>query len=290
MQSGRSADADHRSQESPPATRAPLDAAGLRARTATRFAIADLLQVRSSAPLPFEPYLAPAILLELPEDPASRGPRPGAVRPRPGGGLDVDPDTPTLYCAASHAVLHGSRYPQWTFLWFRRAKSEDRALAVQGVRLTLREDGHPVIQEVLHDRSGLRPIYVVDSLEEAARERHGAPLPGRAFAIEGDPAQRPRTVVAATLESAPAILGPFVYLEAGAHDVITLICRCSPSQVEEVRETLGYDLAPVERLYDLGLGEWILAGVASAEDLGDGEELRTLDPDWLARCLRLPEL
>jgi hypothetical protein len=48
--------------------------------------------------------------------------------------------------------------------------------------MTLRSDGHPLVWEPLADSSGLRLLYVSESLEAAARTTLGEPLPGRAFA------------------------------------------------------------------------------------------------------------
>jgi hypothetical protein len=143
---------------------------------------------------------------------------------------------PAVLATESTVEIGGGPCRQLTYSW--RYPS-----FVQGVRMTLGADGFPAIFEVLHDSSGARVVFVASSLEEAASAEFGDPLPGRSFAIERSTAETPGIVVAGTLEPGPAPLGPFVYLSAGEHDVIALICRCTPSRVETVLDSSEYPLA-----------------------------------------------
>ena len=143
---------------------------------------------------------------------------------------------PEVLATESTSEVRGGSCPQLTYSWRYPA-------SVQGVRMTLGADGFPAIFEVFGDSSGARVIFVASSLEEAASAEFGDPLPGRRFAIERPTAETPGVVVAGTLEPGPAPLGPFVYLSAGEHDVIALICRCMPSRVEIVLDSAEYPLA-----------------------------------------------
>jgi len=155
-------------------------------------------------------------------------------------GEEADPvGAPEVLVTESTSEIRGGSCRQLTYSWRYPA-------SVQGIRMTLGEDGFPAIFEVLNDSSGARVIFVTSSLEEAASAEFGDPLAGRRFAIERPTAEAPDVVVAGTLEPGPAPLGPFVYLSAGEHDVIALICRCMPSRVETVLDSREYPLAKSE--------------------------------------------
>jgi hypothetical protein len=136
-------------------------------------------------------------------------------------------------------------YEQRTYLWSHPALSTGDRPVAQGVRMTLGSDGFPAIYEVLTDSSGARPIFVTTVLEDAASAEFGDPLEGRRFAIERAVEDAPDVIVPGILEPGPTPLGPFVYLTEPAHDVATLICRCMPSQVEVILDSLEYRLEPV---------------------------------------------
>jgi hypothetical protein len=144
---------------------------------------------------------------------------------------------PAVLATRSTVEVRGERCRQLTYWWRYDPAS------VQGVRMTLAPDGFPAIFEVLDDSSGVRLFFVTSSVEEAAAAEFGDPPPGRRFAIERPTAETPRVVVAGTLEPGPTPLGPFVYLSAGEHDAIALICRCMPSRVETVLDSREYSLA-----------------------------------------------
>jgi len=137
--------------------------------------------------------------------------------------------------------------------------------------MVLDDDGFPVVYEVLRDSSGARVLYVDSALEEQAAVEHGAPLPGRRFAIERSADHAPDTIVAGILEPGPVPLGPFVYLDAAGLDAVGLICRCMPSRVDAIRENAEYRLVPREHAVPPeGLA---LADTRSAAAVGDALRL-----------------
>lgn len=236
-------------------------AESLRARTGTRFAVADFLKPRMDGPAELDPYLAPLIYLEAPHAAPL-----GSAFVDGEGRLNVDASRPAVYWADRIVRLAERERRQLTFVWFRDVHPP----RAQGVRLTFDGDGFPVITEVLADDSGRRILYVTHGLEARAAEAFGDPLPGRSFAIEG---AEDGGVLAGSVGSAPRPLGPYVYQARDANDVTTIHCRCSPTQAGEIREMIEYELVPLEALD----GVWPAEG-----DPGFAP------PDSPARVLRLP--
>ena len=246
------------------ATETASTATALRERTATRFASADFLKPLMDGSAKLDPYLAPLIYLESPHDAPLGVPRVDAD-----GELTVDGSRPTVYYADRLVELEGRERRQITYVWFR----ETRAPRAQGVRLTFDHDGFPVITEVLDDESGHRILYVTRGLEDEAETSFGRPLPGRTFAIENAPDGEADVVLAGSISGAPAPMGPYVYQARDAYDITTVHCRCSPTQADDIREMIEYELLP------LGM----LAGVWPAEGQPD-----FAPPGFPARRLRLP--
>jgi len=239
-------------------------AEGLRARTGTRFAVADFLKPRMDGPAELDPYLAPLIYLEAPHAAPL-----GSALVDGEGRLTVDASRPAVYWADRTVRLAERERRQLTFVWFRDVRSP----RAQGVRLTFDGDGFPVITEVLADESGRRILYVTHGLEARAAEAFGDPLPGRSFAVEGAAGEEHGVVLAGSVGSAPQPLGPYVYQARDANDVVTTHCRCSPTQASEIREMIEYELVPLAALD----GVWPAEGAPGFAP-----------PDFPARNLRLP--
>ena len=55
-------------------------------------------------------------------------------------------------------------------------------------------------------------------------------------------AAAPDVVVAGIVEDGPIPMGPYVYVDAADQRVTTLLCRCSPSQVDRITDTGYYQL------------------------------------------------
>jgi hypothetical protein len=227
----------------------PPSAAGeaLRSRTQERFALADLYKPRMDDETELDPYLAPLIYVEAPG-----GAAPSAARFE-GGAPSVDPELPTVYWAEDVAVHGEGEHRRLAFVWFPSSGTP----ALQGVRTTFDADGFPAVYEVLSDTSGLDVLFVAKGLEERAASHFGEPLDGRRFAVEGTGGH---AVVAGVLTDAPAPMGPYVYQAARAGDVVALACRCSPTQVDELREMREYELVPLQDLEAFGRADELFAG------------------------------
>ena len=114
----------------------------------------------------------------------------------------------------------------------------------------------------------------------------GDPLPGRRFSIERAADEAPDVVVARIIDDGPVPMGPYVYLNAPpSRAVTTVLCRCSPSQVEAFIETRHYDLLPLETIdsSDGERGWW-------AGTLVYDESRRAAPGKPLDRILRWPKM
>lgn len=232
--------------------------------------------------------LPPLILQEVPQDDAEAHPgaRFGAVSIDADGIAQVDASRPTIYTRTSLATLQGRDYTQVSHIWWYPPSAPGDRPILQGYRATLNADGFPIIWEVLSTADPIAHIYVANSLERAARNAHGDPRPGRRYAIEADLAQHPDVVVARVLSDGPQPMGPWVYLQAPDRAVTTLICRCMASQVDNIVETVEYELVPLSTLTD---GAATRSPSALAQITLDASTTgETADPAWLDRALRLP--
>lgn len=213
----------------------------------------------------------------------------GAVAKTASGAFAVDLSKPTIYFGESTAILRGKEYRQLRYRWWHSAPSSSSSTpAGQGFRMTLDDSGHAVIWEVLADDSGMPLIFVATPLEEAARKEFGDPLPGRRYSIEADPQGAPNVIVPRVISPGPVPMGPFLYLDGPSHSVATLICRCMPSQFDDLAGDRQYELRPLSELEGQGLNtsRWSLA--LPRQDEGEESFDDADDPGWLERCLRLP--
>lgn len=214
----------------------------------------------------------------------------GAVTLDATRGIHIDATRPTVYTARAFVSLSGREYEQRFFLWFYEGTPDSDSAAPDwlGFRTTLDAEGFPIVWEVLSGTETVVQIFVSESLESASAAAMGPPLPGRRFSIERSLNDRPDVVVSRVLADGPIPMGPWVYLRAGDHVVSTIICRCMPSQVEDIAETLYYELVPLASLTEIQECTRDLSIVpASPEELDLG--VKDLgDPSWLERALRLP--
>lgn len=208
----------------------------------------------------------------------------GTARVSPDGTPWIDTGAPAVYGGSSTALIHGRTYEQVTWVWLYPTNGVNGGIAAQGVSMTLDTEGFPIVWEVLADGDGGRIVFVARSLEKAASAAFGHPLPGRRFATEPDAATRADVVVARLVDDGPVPMGPWVYLTAGVRSVGTLICRCSPSQVDRFVATVSYDVLPIEQLLAMGLGP--AAWQPPSAFAVNGSD----DPDRLERMLRLPPM
>lgn len=183
---------------------------------------------------------------------------------------------PAVYFEESRMQLNGRSYDQVTFTWHPPPPGGAKVAApsVQGIRLTLSAFGSPVVWEVLKDDTGGDLVFVSQSVETAARAAFGPPLAARRSAVEPSLDSAPTAIVARVIDDGPVPMGPIVHLNAGSHNVSTLVCRCMPTQAKRLLETKTYELRP----------------------LGDANVRPAFEPSGapaaarLARLLRLPVL
>lgn len=200
-----------------------------------------------------EERLAPLIVLEIAEPIGERITSAGfgAARFDPQGRLRIDASRPTLYTDRSTITIQDVEYEQVCYLWWFPPTRPDSAATGRtsgGVRITLGEDGFPLVWEVLDSRGQAEAIFVSASLERAAAEAFGGPLPGRRYAVERRVANDAAAPVVRVLDDGPIPMGPYIYFDSETRGVTTLLCRCMPSQVQRFVETKYYDLAPTEEL------------------------------------------
>lgn len=237
---------------SPPAAAKQPDIEAIRERALASFASGIMIKPDRADSDQSEFALAPIFILE--EAPESHTP------------ATVEQSTVTV--VREGIVLDGVDRTQVTFLW-PALDGEDAGQPAAGMlRMTLDSDSAPVIWEASALRGDLLLIFVARSLEEAAAAEFGAPLPGRRYAIEcGDMDET--AVVVRVIEDGPQPMGPFVYLDAANRNVTSVICRCMPSQVNDIAQTGYYRISPL----------------VDTPPTARGAE----DADWLSRVLRLPK-
>lgn len=268
-----------------------LDPEAIYGAAATRFETAHFFKPDRAFEGNVEFDLAPLLIQEAHAKIAS-GVRPGRFR-APGTPESPVADRPTLYFQEGEAILHGKHYRQIAYLWWYPPDAPSgtggsSGGTLQGVRLTLWEDGRAMLWEALPGPSGPYLIYVARPLEEAAASRHGRPLAGRRFAIERSREACPNVLVPRAIEPGPTPMGPFVYLEDPPSRIRTVICRCMPAQLDGIAENGYYQLEPLSELRALGLEkqEWTVdppRPLGTAPPSSQAHEA----VDWLERCLRL---
>ena len=246
------------------------------ARALIEFDRAILLKPRDSDG-GLEERLAPLIVLEIAEPIGQRFTNAGfgAARFDSQGRFRIDASRPTLYTDRSRITIRNVEYEQVCYLWWFPPTRPDSAATAKtsgGVRITLGEDGFPLVWEVLGSRGEAEAIFVSASLERAAGEAFGGPLPGRRYAVERRVANDAAAPVVRVLDDGPIPMGPYIYFDAETRGVTTLLCRCMPSQVQRFVETKYYDLAPAEQLG--GWRRWKQPGMNSTVEGGLQHALR----------------
>ncbi len=213
--------------------------------------------------------LAPLIVQELPERGIGEGgvqdDRFGAVQGIAEGKLAVAVESPTVYVATGEVRIGDTSYPQITYAWFYSNASKlaqqkmfsensshkrptDFLRQTQGIHMTLGSDGFPIAVESLSDGNDVRLIFVSQSAEQLAKSQFGEPPQGRNFSIERPLLEAENVVVVKTIEDGPIPMGPYFYLRAGSRNAMTVLCRCSPAQVDQFDEEKHYELRSADEL------------------------------------------
>ncbi|MCA9255306.1 MAG: hypothetical protein KDA33_06695 [Phycisphaerales bacterium] len=232
-------------QTSRPATPDPLDTAAYYDRTTRQFSLADFIKPSGENTPERVIGMSPLIVREIAEPFADLH-----------FGLSIEAllwkdaanemDKRVIYYHEDTTTLAGIDWNRLSFLWiYDVERRPDMARTrIQGFRMTLDENGYAIFWEVLSP-TGPRLVYVAQSIEDAASNEFGAAPADRRFAVERPLAEAPDTIVPRILPDGPQPMGPFVYIEGQGHDITTLLCRCMPSQVDDFRKNVLYDLRPL---------------------------------------------
>jgi hypothetical protein len=97
------------------------------------------------------------------------------------------PPQPAIWYSADSVQIEGRMHARFSYQWSYSPASAQvglTALPRQGIRITLDTQGQPAVWEILADTSGLRLVFVAQSLEAAAAAAFGKPLAGRRYAVE----------------------------------------------------------------------------------------------------------
>lgn len=256
------------------------------------FERAVLLKPRDGTVAGLRLDLAPLIVHEVPDgtQDVTHAPRFGALEESDGGRVGVNTELPTVYVEAGAMSVRGSSYDTMTYRWFYPIDAPQGSVIVErGLRIILGADGFPIVYETasvdpaIGAQADLRSLFVSASFELAAEAEYGPALAGRRFAAERSVEDAPHAMVLRALEDGPLPMGPFLYVAAPSRRIITMHCRCSPSQMDEVIESTYYDLVPFARVRGL-LARIPLAGLRAGVDSVDARFDRPLD-----KVLRWPD-
>lgn len=204
---------------------------------------------------PFE--LAPLLVHEAARG-ALDGNRFGALEEAAEGVVRVNANLQTVYVESGKTDIGGISYDTLTYRWFYSMDTPcGPSIVEKAQRVVLGVDGFGLVHETMSAElssagdDGVRTLFVSASFESAAATYHGRALDGRRFACERSLEDVPETVVVAVVEDGPIPMGPYVYVSAPTGRITTLLCRCSPSQMDEVVESAYYDLVPFDRVIGL---------------------------------------
>lgn len=238
-----------------------VHAAKVCARTATAFDLGLYYKPGEHGMTGLERAVVPLIV----DQADSRKPGPETLICTPNAAGECLSRSATVYSATSGVTIGGHAFDQVLYVWFYH--SPDGGVVVRGVRVVVGPDGFPMLWEALSPDGPARVFFVSRALEELAARQHGSQTSPRRFAVERDVARAPGVVVARVLDDGPVAIGPWVYLgRPPAREIVTVLCRCMPSQVSEFVRTMKYDLQPIEAIPHGVFSSWI-EGLTAREDL-----------------------
>lgn len=229
----------------------PPDFHALRAASEAELDLAVLLKPADEPDGAVGTSLAPLLVQDVrPSAPGYRiegTHRPGRVVLNAAGDVAVEASIPTVYIDTGAVDLQGRTYDQVTYVWWYPRSAGVNDVEARGVRMTLGDDGFPLVWEVL-GAGQVYLLYVSMTLERFAREQYGPPLAGRLFSAERSMEEARYSAVLRVLEDGPMPLGPYVYVTGRDRLITALHCRCSPAQFDRVGETDLYELVPLAEL------------------------------------------
>ena len=269
-------------------------------RAAAVFESADFWKPVESLAGEVDDELAPLIVQEVVGGDVGSADRRrfGAVYLDDAGNVRVNTDEPTVYAASGPVTFRGVEHEVVSYVWCYPPGTPDPSsdtIRCRRLWMMLDREGFPLIWEVVRSSEGpriatcdadnLHVLFVSASLERRVAQSLGPPLPGRRHAVERSLKDALCTVVAGVVEDGPVPMGPYVYLDAESQSVTTLLCRCSPSQMERIAESGYYELRPWEEFSAVLSRSEGGRGLSGAPAFGT-----TLGGNWeLSEALRWPE-
>ena len=212
-------------------------------RASQRFERAVLFKPRDSG-LSIEFTFAPLIVEEIEQTAAQQATTQAASVARS--------DARTVYYSSRMAQLGAEKLDQIEYVWILNAASPDESAPCakyRGLRITLDHDGYPLVWEALTSEAGPHLVFVAENLEAEAKALFGEPEGESRFAVESVADSGANAIIVATIEQGPVPMGPYVYLsKPPERAIINVLCRCSPSPVDDFAATPMYDLQPIEVL------------------------------------------
>ena len=266
----------------------------IRRNAQRRFPRAVLFKPREEPSLGLLSDMAPLIVVEVrnAQDRGAIAPF-GEVYRDATGDFDVDITKHTVYTEALTGGSDDRPFDVVRYAWFQPAISPAATmeeLPVTVLEMVLDGDGYPMIWEavgpMLVAQTALpqpRRLYASKDLERQTCQTYRATLPGRRYCAEPALGVEPDVLTVELVEPGPIPMGPYVYLDAASNEATTVLCRCSPSRVDEFVETSDYDLR--------WMGELPIAAPSNRADSSEQtmefeSSLRSLE-SW--RLLRIPK-
>lgn len=178
--------------------------------------------------------------------------------------VEIDVTQPTVYGYARTVLIGGQPHVQLTYaIWYPmhpklKQPFDAEAGKIDGatLRITLDSQHRPAIIETLNNCGCHHRLYPSDSLEAAAMEQHGKPLPDKALAIERDVTGKYDLIIPKVLKLDGASDGrALIRIRAGTHSVVDVDFTDAHHPGEPVVEHKGYTLLPygdLERLQTPG--------------------------------------
>jgi len=203
--------------------------------------------------------LAPLIVQEVAPDPQTheRAMKFGRLSLDQTNQIRIDVDDSTVYVDERSITIRSRTYTERVFALYLRPKNGSvDAGTMLSIHTVLDADGFPLATLVWdigfqepRRKCGFK-VFVSQQLEDRAQSRFGDPLEGCRHSIEKTCSTNCDPVVPTVFPTGPIPMGPYVYLDDGGY-VTTILCRCSPSQMDDVSNTHNYRVAPIEHVLAL---------------------------------------
>jgi len=201
------------------------------------------------------------------------------------GEIKSDGESSTVYAISTDVEIEGMPLRQWTMVWWIAPAAADGP-TMAALRMTLDVHGQPIVWEAINPSHKTVGVFVAESFATAVRrefgDRDAEPQDGIGPPIVADAARDQATLVR-VLDDGPAPMGPMVYCDRNGA-ILTVVCRCMPSQVDQVLRNEHYRVVRLDNLAEID-HLLTLSGDAKYQRLL--EEWRR--PIWLVEALRWPK-